>query len=142
MVDVSDKTVTTRIARAHGTFRTTPHVIELLRGNGLAKGDALAVARIAAIAGAKKTADLLPLCHPIPLHAVSVDLDVRDDCVVITVETKTADRTGVEMEALTAVVAAGLALYDMVKKVDRGALLTDVGLVSKSGGRTGEWNRS
>ena len=79
MVDVSDKTVTTRAARAHGTFRTTSHVIELLRGNGLAKGDALAVARIAAIAGAKQTADLVPLCHPIPLHAVSVDLDVRDE---------------------------------------------------------------
>jgi len=142
MVDVSDKAVTTRIARARGTFRTTPAVIELLRSNGLEKGDALAVARIAGIAGAKKTSELVPLCHPIPLHGVSVDLELRDDCVLIEVQTKTADRTGVEMEALTAVAAAGLALYDMVKKVDRAAVLTDVGLVSKSGGRTGEWNRS
>jgi cyclic pyranopterin phosphate synthase len=142
MVDVSDKAVTSRIARARGIFRTTPEVIALLRGNALAKGDALAVARIAALTGAKRTADLIPLCHPIPLHGVSVELDVQQDCVVIEVQTKTADRTGVEMEALTAVAAAGLALYDMVKSVDRGALLTDIGLVSKAGGRTGEWNRS
>lgn len=142
MVDVSNKDVTSRVARARGTFRTTAHVIELLRSNGLEKGDALAVARIAGIAGAKKTADLVPLCHPIPLHGVSVSLELHEDSVEIEVETKTADRTGVEMEALTAVVAAGLALYDMVKKVDRAAVLTDVGLVAKSGGRTGEWTRA
>jgi len=142
MIDVSDKAVTSRTARARGTFRTTHHVVELLRTNGLEKGDALAVARIAAIAGAKKTSDLVPLCHPIPLHGVSVDLVLHDDCVVIEVETRTADRTGVEMEALTAVAAAGLALYDMVKKVDRAAVLTDVCLLSKSGGRTGEWERA
>jgi len=142
MIDVSDKAVTSRTARARGTFRTTHHVVEPLRTNGLEKGDALAVARIAAIAGAKKTSDLVPLCHPIPLHGVSVDLVLHDDCVVIEVETRTADRTGVEMEALTAVAAAGLALYDMVKKVDRAAVLTDVCLLSKSGGRTGEWERA
>lgn len=141
MVDVSAKPVTTRTALARGTFRTTREVIDLLRGNALKKGDALAVARIAAVTGAKRTADLVPLCHPIPLHGVRVELDVHDDHVVIEVETTTADRTGVEMEALTAVAAAGLALYDMVKAVDRAATLTDVGLVAKAGGRSGEWSR-
>ena len=141
MVDVSAKDVTTRTARAQGRFCTTPEVIALLRADGLAKGDALAVARIAAIAGAKKAPDLIPLCHPVALHGVTVDLQIESDGVLIEVSTKTADRTGVEMEALTAVVAAGLALYDMVKAVDRGARLTDVQLVTKAGGRTGEWNR-
>jgi cyclic pyranopterin phosphate synthase len=142
MVDVSAKDVTTRTAHAQGRFCTTAEVIALLRADGLAKGDALAVARIAAIAGAKRTSDLVPLCHPVALHAVTVELEVQPDGVLIDVVTKTADRTGVEMEALTAVAAAGLALYDMVKAVDRGARLTDVHLVSKAGGRTGEWRRS
>ena len=141
MVDVSGKDVTTRTAVARGTFRTTPEVVELLRANRLRKGDALAVARIAAVTGAKRTADLVPLCHPIPLHGVRVELDVGDDSIAIEVETTTADRTGVEMEALTAVVAAGLALYDMVKAVDRAASLTDVRLISKTGGRSGQWAR-
>jgi cyclic pyranopterin phosphate synthase len=141
MVDVSAKDVTTREARATGRLRTTPEVIELLRGDGLPKGDALAVARIAGIAGAKRTPDLVPLCHPIALHAVSVDLALAADSVDISATTRTADRTGVEMEAMTAVVAAGLALYDMVKAVDRAATLTDVRLVRKAGGRTGVWVR-
>jgi cyclic pyranopterin phosphate synthase len=141
MVDVSDKAVTTRTARAQGRFCTTPEVIALLRTDGLAKGDALAVARVAAIAGAKRTPDLIPLCHPVALHGVTVDLEVQADAVLIDVTTKTADRTGVEMEALTAVAAAGLALYDMVKAVDRSARLTDVQLITKTGGRTGEWIR-
>src|SRR6478752_9050768 len=139
MVDVSQKRVTIREATASGRLRTTSEVIELLRQNGLPKGDALAVARIAGIAGAKRTPDLVPLCHPVALHAVTVDLDVRDDCVVIDATTRTADRPGVEMEALTSVVAAGLALYDMVKAVDRSAELTDVRLLHKAGGRSGEW---
>lgn len=143
MVDVSDKEVTVRTAVAAGRLRTSPRVVELLRGSdgGLPKGDALAVARIAGIAGAKRTPDLVPLCHPVTLHAVTVDLDVTDDGVSITVTARTADRTGIEMEALTGVVVAGLALVDMVKAVDRGAVLTDVRVVEKSGGRSGTWRR-
>jgi cyclic pyranopterin phosphate synthase len=113
-----------------------------LRDDGLPKGDALAVARIAGIAGAKRTPDLVPLCHPVALHAVTVDLDILDDGVLITATTRTADRTGVEMEALTAVAAAGLALIDMVKAVDRAASITDIQVESKSGGRSGTWRRS
>jgi cyclic pyranopterin monophosphate synthase len=142
MVDVSAKSVTVREATATGRVRTSTQVVELLRDDGLPKGDALAVARVAGIAGAKRTPDLIPLCHPIALHAVEVDLDVRDDDVLITATTRTADRTGVEMEALTAVAAAGLALIDMIKAVDRTASITDIQLESKSGGRSGDWRRS
>jgi cyclic pyranopterin phosphate synthase len=142
MVDVTDKAVTVRQARAEGRFVTTAEVIELLRRDGLPKGDALAVARIAGIAGAKRTSDLLPLCHPIALHAVTVDLELGVDAVTITATTRTADRTGVEMEALTAVAAAGLTLYDMVKAVDRGAVLGEIRLLTKDGGRTGSWARA
>jgi cyclic pyranopterin phosphate synthase len=141
MVDVSEKVVTARAATATGRFVTTPEVIELLRSAGLPKGDALAVARIAGIAGAKRTPDLIPLCHPIALHGVTVDLELTTDSVVITATTRTADRTGVEMEALTAVTVAGLTLYDMVKAVDRSAVLTNVQLQHKDGGRTGVWDR-
>lgn len=141
MVDVSAKDVSTREAVAAGRLHTTSAVIDLLRRDGLPKGDALAVARIAGIAGAKRTPDLVPLCHPVALHAVSVDLQLTDDTVEITATTRTADRTGVEMEAFTAVVAAGLALYDMVKAVDRSAILSDVRLLAKSGGRSGSWRR-
>jgi cyclic pyranopterin monophosphate synthase len=140
MVDVSGKDVTVRVARAAGRFRTTPTVIDLLRRDGLPKGDALAVARIAGIAAAKRTPDLVPLCHPVALHGVTVDLELHEDAVDIVATTRTADRTGVEMEALTSVVVAGLALYDMVKAVDRSARLTDVRLLAKSGGRSGDWN--
>ncbi len=140
MVDVSGKEVTVRTATATGRFTTTPEVIELLRRDGLPKGDALAVARIAGIAAAKRTSDLVPLCHPIALHGVEVELDVCTDAIDITATTRTADRTGVEMEAMTSVVAAGLTLYDMVKAVDRAARLTDVRLLAKSGGRSGEWH--
>jgi cyclic pyranopterin phosphate synthase len=139
MVDVSGKDVTARTATAAGRFLTTPDVIALLRRDGLPKGDALAVARIAGIAAAKRTPDLVPLCHPVALHGVTVDLELLEDAVDITATTRTADRTGVEMEALTSVVVAGLALYDMVKAVDRSARLTDVRLLAKAGGRSGEW---
>jgi cyclic pyranopterin phosphate synthase len=141
MVDVSGKDITTRTATATGCFVTTPEVIALLRRDGLPKGDALAVARIAGLAGAKRTPDLVPLCHPVALHGATVDLELAEDRVEIRATTRTADRTGVEMEALTAVVVAGLALYDMVKAVDRGAQLTDVRLQAKAGGRSGEWVR-
>ncbi len=141
MVDVSGKEVTARTATATGRFVTTPEVIALLRSDGLTKGDALAIARVAGIAGAKRTPDLVPLCHSVALHGVTVDLALHDNSVEITATTRTADRTGVEMEALTAVVVAGLALYDMVKAVDRAAQLSDVRLLAKAGGRSGEWRR-
>lgn len=142
MVDVSAKNVTVREATATGRVRTSAQVVALLRDDGLPKGDALAVARVAGIAGAKRTPDLVPLCHPVALHAVSVDLEILDDGVLITATTRTADRTGVEMEALTAVAAAGLALFDMIKAVDRSASITDIQVESKSGGRSGTWRRS
>jgi cyclic pyranopterin phosphate synthase len=141
MVDVSAKPVTERTATAAGRFVTTADVIALLRRDGLPKGDALAVARIAGLAGAKRTADLVPLCHPVALHGVTVDLELGETSIEIVATTRTADRTGVEMEALTAVTVAGLALYDMVKAVDRSAVLTDIRLLHKVGGRRGEWTR-
>lgn len=141
MVDVSGKTVSVRRAVAAGRLRTTPEVVALLRADGLPKGDALAVARVAGIMGAKRTPDLVPLCHPIALHSVKVDLTLVDDGVEITVTTRTADRTGVEMEALTAVAAAGLALVDMVKAVDPAASIDQVRVLRKEGGKTGEWVR-
>jgi len=141
MVDVSGKDVTTRTATASGRLRTTAEVVALLRGNGVPKGDALGVARVAGIMGAKRTPELIPLCHPIALHGVDVDLEVVEDGVTITATARTADRTGVEMEALTAVAVAGLALVDMVKAVDRAATITDVQVVAKSGGRSGDWRR-
>jgi cyclic pyranopterin monophosphate synthase len=141
MVDVSSKDVTVRSAIAAGELRTTPEVIELLRRNGLPKGDALAVARLAGIMGAKKTPDLVPLCHPIALHSVVVDLALEPDHVAIRATTKTADRTGVEMEALTAVAAAGLALVDMVKAVDPAATIDRIRVLRKEGGSTGVWQR-
>ena len=141
MVDVSGKDVTTRTATATGLVRVAPETLALLSGDGVPKGDALAVARIAAVTGAKQTASLIPLCHPLPLHAVDVDLQLTDEGVRITVTTRTAERTGVEMEALTAVAVAGLALIDMVKAVDRTASLEDVKVTAKSGGRSGDWVR-
>jgi cyclic pyranopterin phosphate synthase len=141
MVDVSDKEPTARVAVATGTVRTTAEVVQLLRRDGLPKGDALATARIAGIMGAKRTPDLVPLCHPIALHGVTVDLEVTDTGVDIVATTRTADRTGVEMEALTAVAAAGLALVDMVKAVDPAASIEAVRVVRKEGGKTGLWVR-
>jgi len=141
MVDVSGKDVTIRTARASGFVRVVPDVVHALRGEGVPKGDALAVARIAGIAAAKRTPDLVPLCHPVAIHAVAVDLAVLDTGVAITATVRTADRTGVEMEALTCVAVAGLALIDMVKALDRAAVLTDVRVEEKTGGRSGAWRR-
>ncbi len=132
MVDVSAKAITAREATATGGFVTTPEVVALLRSEGLPKGDALAVARIAGIAGAKRTPDLVPLCHPIALHGVTVDLELTTDSVLITATTRTADRTGVEMEALTAVAVAGLTVYDMAKAIDKGMVITEITLVQKT----------
>ncbi len=141
MVDVSAKEVTGRLAVAAGRLRTTAEVVELLRRDGLPKGDALAVGRLAGIMGAKRTPDLIPLCHPIALHGVTVDLALTDDTVEITATARTADRTGVEMEALTAVAVAGLALVDMVKAVDPAASVDAVRVLRKEGGKTGLWAR-
>ncbi|MFF7143361.1 MULTISPECIES: cyclic pyranopterin monophosphate synthase MoaC [Streptomyces] len=142
MVDVSGKDVTARSARARGRVLVSPRVIELLRGAGMPKGDALATARIAGIMGAKRTPDLIPLCHPLALSGVTLDLAVADDAVEITATVRTTDRTGVEMEALTAVSVAALTLIDMVKAVDKGAVITDVRVEEKTGGASGDWSRS
>jgi len=141
MVDVSAKDISARRATAAGRVVTTPEVIALLRGDGLPKGDALAVARLAGIMGAKKTPELIPLCHPIGLHGVVIDLDLTESAVEITATTKTADRTGVEMEALTAVATAGLAMIDMIKAVDPAASIENVRVLRKEGGKTGDWVR-
>ncbi|MFG3285085.1 cyclic pyranopterin monophosphate synthase MoaC [Streptomyces sp. NPDC048111] len=142
MVDVSEKDVTVRTARASGRVLVAPHVVELLRGEGVPKGDALATARIAGIMGAKRTPDLIPLCHPLAVSGVKLDLSVADDAVEILATVKTTDRTGVEMEALTAVSVAALTVVDMVKAVDKGAVITDVRVEQKTGGKSGDWNRT
>ncbi|MBZ5737772.1 cyclic pyranopterin monophosphate synthase MoaC [Nocardioides mangrovi] len=142
MVDVSDKAVTTRVATASGRVLVSAEVVALLRGDGVPKGDALAVARIAGIMGAKQTPALVPLCHPLSISGVTVDLAVADDAVEISATVRTTDRTGVEMEALTAVSVAALTVVDMVKAVDKGAVITDVRVEAKSGGRSGDWVRS
>jgi len=141
MVDVSAKDVSARQARATGRVLLSGEAIAALRAGRLPKGDALAVARIAGIQGAKRTPDLVPLCHPIALHGVSVDLEVGDDAVAITATVRTADRTGVEMEALTSVTVAALALIDMIKAVDPAAVISDVRVEEKTGGKTGSWRR-
>src|SRR3954463_10826098 len=141
MVDVSDKEVTARTATASGRVLVSARVVELLRGEGVPKGDALAVARVAGIMGAKQTPTLVPLCHPPAISGVTVDLTVTDESVDISATVRTTDRTGVEMEALTAVSVAALTLVDMVKAVDKAAVITDVRVESKSGGRSGDWTR-
>jgi cyclic pyranopterin monophosphate synthase len=141
MVDVSDKDVTARTASASGRVLVSPEVVVLLRGEGVPKGDALGVARVAGIMAAKRTPDLVPLCHPIAVSGVTVDLEVLDDAVLIRAAVRTTDRTGVEMEALTAVSVAALTLVDMVKAVDKAAVITDVRVESKAGGRSGTWQR-
>ena len=141
MVDVSAKAETSRTAVARGRLCVSANVAAALETGTVPKGDALAVARIAGIAAAKRTGDLLPLCHPLALSAVSVELRVGGDDVEITATVRTTGRTGAEMEALTAVAVAGLALHDMVKALDPAAVLTDVRLVEKTGGRSGRWAR-
>lgn len=141
MVDVTAKQITARTATARGRVEVTAEVVALLRGHGVPKGDALSVARIAGIMGAKRTPDLIPLCHPIAISGVEVDLEVDDDAVLIGATVRSADRTGVEMEALTAVTVAALTIVDMVKAVDKLARITDVEVVAKSGGKSGDWHR-
>jgi cyclic pyranopterin phosphate synthase len=141
MVDVSGKPVSARMARASGQVLLSAAAVAALRAGEVPKGDALAVARIAGIQGAKRTPELIPLCHPIGLHSVTVDLTVTDDGVTIEATARTADRTGVEMEALTAVSVAALTLVDMVKAVDKAAVISDVRLEDKTGGKSGRWRR-
>jgi cyclic pyranopterin phosphate synthase len=141
MVDVAAKPITAREAVASGRLAVSARVVELLRGGALPKGDALAVARIAGIQAAKRTSELIPLCHPIGIAGVSLELQVEDEAVLIRARVKTADRTGVEMEALTAVAVAGLALIDMVKAVDPAAVLGEIRVESKTGGMSGDWHR-
>jgi cyclic pyranopterin phosphate synthase len=141
MVDVSAKEVTVREARASGRVLLSADAIAALRAGQVPKGDALAVARIAGIQAAKRTPDLVPLCHPIAIHAVTVDLQVGDGAVEIAATVRTADRTGVEMEALTSVTVAALALIDMVKAIDPAAVISDVRVDEKTGGKTGPWRR-
>ena len=139
MVDVSNKAETTREATATATVRTTREVLGLLGSGGLPKGDALAVARVAGIMAAKKTSELIPLCHPLPLSKVTVDFELGAAAVDILATVKTRGVTGVEMEALTAVSVAALSVYDMIKAVDKHAVLTDIKVLAKSGGKSGDW---
>jgi cyclic pyranopterin phosphate synthase len=143
MVDVGGKPETVRTAVARGRLVTTPAVVALVRADDLPKADVLATARIAAISGAKRTSELIPLCHPLPLTSLQVEFELDADAGTIEVEVTagTTGRTGVEMEALTAVAVAGLTLHDMVKAVDPAASMTDVRLVAKSGGKHGDWRR-
>ncbi|MGQ0847383.1 MAG: cyclic pyranopterin monophosphate synthase MoaC [Sporichthyaceae bacterium] len=141
MVDVSAKDVTVRQATASGRVLVSAEVVALLRSGGVPKGDVLAVARIAGIQAAKRTPDLIPLCHPLAIHGVTVDLTVVDEGVEISATVRTADRTGVEMEALTCVAVAGLTVIDMVKAVDKSCVIADVRIESKSGGKSGLYRR-
>ncbi|HEX7323018.1 MAG TPA: cyclic pyranopterin monophosphate synthase MoaC [Mycobacterium sp.] len=141
MVDVTAKSVTKRTAVAAGVLRTSAQVVQLISAGGLPKGDALATARVAGILAAKHTSDLIPLCHQLALTGVDVEFAVGDSDIDITATVTTTDRTGVEMEALTAVSVAALTLYDMIKAVDRAATIDDIRVLSKAGGRSGSWER-
>jgi cyclic pyranopterin phosphate synthase len=144
MVDVGEKSITHRIAIASGTIHMNTATLELIRQGGHKKGDVLGIARTAAIMASKRTADLIPLCHPLPLTHVEVnfDLDTQGSCIHCQAKTETRGQTGVEMEALTSVQIALLTIYDMCKAIDRGMEMTDICLVHKSGGKSGEWNKS
>lgn len=140
MVDVSEKAVTTREATATATVHSTSEVLALLGAGELPKGDALAVARVAGIMAAKKTPDLIPLCHPLPISKVTVDFELGPDTVVVLATVKTKGVTGVEMEALTAASVAALSVYDMIKAVDKHAVISGIQVLAKSGGKSGDWD--
>ena len=142
MVDVTAKDATRRTAVATGVVRTRPDVVEMIATGGLPKGDALATARVAGILAAKRTSDLIPLCHQLALTGVDVEFEVGATDVTITATVRTTDRTGVEMEALTAVSIAALTLYDMLKAVDPAATIDGIAVVRKDGGKTGTWERT
>jgi cyclic pyranopterin phosphate synthase len=142
MVDVSEKAVTDREAVAECIVRMSSDTLAAIRGSQLAKGDALAVARVAGIMAAKRTSELIPLCHPLPISSVEVDLELRDDGVRVLATARVSAQTGVEMEALTGAAVAGLTLIDMVKGVEKGVYIESVRLLSKLGGKSGDWRRS
>jgi cyclic pyranopterin phosphate synthase len=141
MVDVGDKAVTRREATATGRIAMAAEAVAAIRAGAVKKGDVIAVARVAGIMAAKRTSDLVPLCHPLPITRVSLDLDVSDDGVAATATVRTDGKTGVEMEALTAVSVALLTVYDMAKAIDKAMVLHDIQVVAKSGGRSGDWRR-
>ncbi len=141
MVDVGGKEHTRRVARAVAKIDLLPQTLELLTSGGLPKGDALAVARVAGIMAAKRTPELIPLCHPLPITSVTIDIELGEDSAVIEATASTTAQTGVEMEAMTAASVAALALYDMVKGVDKGACISQIRLEEKSGGKSGHWMR-
>ena len=142
MVDVTGREITVRIADTSARVHLSTHVVGLLRDGKTPKGDVLATARIAGIMAAKKTSELIPLCHPIAINSISIDLDIVDTGVAIKAQVITSDRTGVEMEALTAVSVAGLTIIDMVKALDPAASISDIRIDSKSGGKNGDWKRA
>jgi len=143
MVDVTNKEVTDRVALAGGTILAAPETIARIRAGTMAKGDVLAVARLAGIMAAKQTSALIPLCHPLPLTSVTIEFHLDDarSAVDIEVKCRVTGRTGVEMEALTAASVAALTIYDMCKAIDRGMVITDIKLLTKTGGASGDWNR-
>jgi cyclic pyranopterin phosphate synthase len=141
MVDVGDKQVTSREAVAECLVRMSPETLKAVRQATLAKGDAISVARVAGIMAAKRTPELIPLCHPLPISSVKVDFELREDGVRIETRARVSGQTGVEMEALTAAAVAGLTLIDMVKALEKGVYLESVRLLSKSGGKSGAWSR-
>ena len=141
MVDVGDKDVTTRTAVASGFVRMTPATVETIRAHRTPKGDPLETARLAGIMAAKRTAELIPLCHPLALNHADVQLELRDDGVAIKAIARIDGKTGVEMEALTAASVAALTIYDMCKAIDRSMIITDIRLESKTGGRSGDYQR-
>ncbi len=141
MVDVGDKAVTRREATATGRIAMSVEAVAAIRAGAVKKGDVIAVARVAGIMAAKRTSDLVPLCHPLPITRVSLDLDVSDDGIAATATVRTDGKTGVEMEALTAVSVALLTVYDMAKAIDKAMILHDIQVVAKSGGRSGDWRR-
>ncbi|CAB5119591.1 MAG: cyclic pyranopterin monophosphate synthase MoaC [Actinobacteria bacterium] len=142
MVDVTGREISVRTARTSAQVNLSSQVVSLLRDGTTPKGDVLSTARIAGIMAAKKTSELIPLCHPIAINSISIDLSITDTGVAISAQVITSDRTGVEMEALTAVSVAALTIIDMVKALDPAASITDIQIDSKSGGKNGDWNRT
>ncbi len=140
MVDVSDKADTSRTAIAQSQVQLTPEIVAAITDNSLAKGDLLATARIAGIQGAKKCSELIPLCHPLPLSKITVDIELQGQSLVITALCKTTGKTGVEMEALTAASVAALTVYDMCKGIDKGMIIGETKLLNKTGGKSGDWS--
>ena len=142
MVDVSNKEVTTRTATASGLVVVSKEVINLIQNKNLPKGDLFSTVRLAGIMATKKTSELIPLCHPLSISSVEVHVDVIDSAILITAKVKTADRTGIEMEALTAVAVAALTAIDMVKAIDKSAYISEIKLLEKTGGKSGTWLRA